>query len=133
MNEHTPDGSAVLSQLQALAVRAGKDQSSSYAAISLYVFDDGSGSVWIENSFTGFRARLFSFHDCQEFMTKLQKEVEKEKGGMTEQEERQRMRHLLAWFIEQFQGESGAGENHWQRYPEFVEAQLIVRLGNTEG
>jgi hypothetical protein len=33
---------------------------------------------------------------------------------------------LLAWFIRQFEGTSGAGVNHWQQYPEFVRARELT-------
>jgi hypothetical protein len=51
---------------------------------------------------------------------------------VNEQQQIQRMRALLAWFIAQFQGESGAGETHWQTCPEYVEAELIVKFGDVE-
>ena len=33
---------------------------------------------------------------------------------------------VLAWFIEQFRGESGAGESHWEQYPEYREALRLT-------
>ena len=33
---------------------------------------------------------------------------------------------VLDWFIEQFRGESGAGESHWEQYPEYREALRLT-------
>ena len=40
-------------------------------------------------------------------------------------------RRLLAWFIEQFRGESGAGESHWEQYPEYREALRLIEHNPT--
>jgi len=36
------------------------------------------------------------------------------------------LKRLLAWFVAQFRGESGAGENHWKQFAEYEEAAAIV-------
>lgn len=37
-----------------------------------------------------------------------------------------RSKEALAWFIQQFQGDSGTGESHWQQFPEYRAAQATL-------
>jgi hypothetical protein len=64
----------------------------------------------------------FPYADVREILSAIRDERD---GTPTEATEDEKTK-LLAWCIRQFEGESGAGYNHWMQHPEFLRAKELI-------
>ena len=56
-----------------------------------------------------------------------------ENGACQQAEMQLQAVHLLAWCIAQFQGESGAGDNYWEQFPQYEAACKLLQSAHSIG